>query len=73
MTSLPFTPFIAVILLLLPVKLRPRTLIKLAFLLWALGGGVLAAVGVLHMVDAAANVEPGVILMASLMWLANWL
>jgi len=69
MTSLPITPFIAVILLLLPVKLTPRTLIKLAFFLWALGGTVLVVLGVLRMADASLTIRVSVIIIASLVWL----
>jgi len=69
MISVPLTPFIAVILLLLPVKLTPRTLIKLAFFLWALGGGVLVVMGSLRMADASAGRRASVILIASLAWL----
>ena len=69
MTSVPLTPFIAVILLLLPVKLTPRTLIKLAFFLWAFGGTVLVVLGVLRMADASQTVRAGVIVIAGLVWL----
>ncbi|MFL6275662.1 MAG: hypothetical protein ACJ74G_10790 [Blastocatellia bacterium] len=69
MTSLPLTPFIAVILLLLPVKLSPRTMIKLAFFLWALGGAVLVALGVLRMADASLTIRASVIIATSLVWL----
>lgn len=70
MISVPITPFIAVILLLLPVKLAPRLLIKLAFFLWALGGSVLAVMGVLRMADASLTMRASVIIIASLIWLA---
>jgi hypothetical protein len=70
MPSLPITPFIALILLLLPVKLTPRTLIKLAFFIWALGGSVLIVLGVLRMVDASMTIKVSVIIIASLIWLA---
>ncbi len=70
MTSVPITPFIAVVLLLLPVKLTPRTLIKLAFFLWALGGTVLAVLGVRRMADASLNTRLSVIFIASALWLA---
>ena len=70
MTSVPITPFIAVVLLLLPVKLTPRTLIKLAFFLWAFGGSVLAVLGVLRMADASLTTRTSVILIASAVWLA---
>jgi hypothetical protein len=70
MISVPITPFIAVILLLLPVKLAPRTLIKLAFFLWALGGSVLTVMGVLRMADASLTMRVSVIITASLVWLA---
>ena len=70
MISLPITPFIAAILLLLPVKLAPRTLIKLAFFLWALGGGFLAVMGVRRMADAALHIGEPTIIIASLVWLA---
>jgi hypothetical protein len=69
MTSLPLTPFIAIILLLLPVKLTPRTLVKLAFFLWALGGTVLVVLGVLRMADASLTIRASVIIAASLVWL----
>lgn len=69
MTSLPLTPFIAVILLLLPVKLTPRTLVKLAFFLWALGGTVLVVLGVLRMADASLTIRASVIIATSLVWL----
>jgi hypothetical protein len=69
MTSLPITPFIALILLLLPVKLTPRMLIKLAFFLWALGGTVLVVLGVLRMADASLTIRASVIIIASLVWL----
>ncbi|HKQ04388.1 MAG TPA: hypothetical protein VJ464_04610 [Blastocatellia bacterium] len=69
MTSLPLTPFIAVILLLLPVKLTPRTLVKLAFFLWASGGTVLVALGVLRMADASLTIRASVIIATSLVWL----
>jgi len=69
MISLPITPFIAVILLLLPVKLTPRTLIKLAFFLWALGGSVLVVLGSIRMADASLTMRASVILIASLVWL----
>jgi hypothetical protein len=70
MISLPITPFIAAILLLLPVKLAPRMLIKLAFFLWALGGGVLAVMGIRRMADASLDMGVRVIIIASLIWLA---
>jgi hypothetical protein len=70
MISLPITPFIAVILLLLPVKLAPRVLIKLAFFLWALGGGVLVVMGSLRMADASLSTRLSVIIIASIVWLA---
>ncbi|HKP12648.1 MAG TPA: hypothetical protein VJZ91_11075 [Blastocatellia bacterium] len=70
MISLPITPFIAAILLLLPVKLAPRMLIKLAFFLWALGGGVLVVMGSLRMADASLSMRVSVIVIASIVWLA---
>jgi hypothetical protein len=70
MTSVPITPFIAVILLLLPVKLAPRMLIKLAFFLWALGGVVLVVMGSLRMADASLSMRVSVIIIASVIWLA---
>ncbi|MEN3334752.1 MAG: hypothetical protein V7641_4117 [Blastocatellia bacterium] len=70
MINLPLTPFIAVILLLLPVKLAPRMLIKLAFFFWALGGSVLAVLGVRRMADASLTTRLSVIIIASLVWLA---
>lgn len=70
MISLPITPFIAVILLLLPVKLAPRMLIKLAFFLWALGGSVLVVMGSLRMADASVSMRVSVIVIASIVWLA---
>jgi len=70
MISLPITPFIAVILLLLPVKLAPRVLIKLAFFLWALGGGVLVVMGGLRMADASLSMRVSAIIIASIIWLA---
>jgi Na+/H+ antiporter NhaC len=70
MISLPITPFIAAVLLLLPVKLAPRTLIKLAFFLWALGGSVLAVLGVRRMADASLTTRASVIIIASAIWLA---
>jgi hypothetical protein len=70
MTSLPITPFIAVILLLLPVKLAPRVLIKLAFFLWAMGGAVLVVMGSLRMADASLSMRVSVIIIASIIWLA---
>ena len=70
MISLPITPFIAVILLLLPVKIAPRMLIKLAFFLWALGGSVLVVMGSLRMADASVSMRVSVILIASIVWLA---
>ena len=69
MTSLPLTPFIAIILLLLPVKLTPRTLVKLAFFLWTLGGTVLVVLGGLRMADASLTIRASVIIIASLVWL----
>jgi hypothetical protein len=70
MISLPVTPFIAAILLLLPVKLAPRMLIKLAFFLWALGGSVLVVMGSLRMADASLTMRASVIIIAILVWLA---
>lgn len=70
MTSVPITPFIAVILLLLPVKLAPRMLIMLAFFLWALGGVVLVVMGGLRMADASLSIRVSVIVIASILWLA---
>ena len=70
MTSLPITPFIAAILLLLPVKLAPRILIMLAFFLWALGGAVLVVMGSLRMADASLSMRVSVIIIASIVWLA---
>jgi hypothetical protein len=66
----PVTPFIAVVLLLLPVKLTPRMLIKLAFGLWALGGTVLVVLGGLRMADARLSMPLGAILFACAVWLA---
>jgi Na+/H+ antiporter NhaC len=70
MTSVPITPFIAVILLLLPVRLGRRMMIKLAFFLWALGGTVLVGMGSLRMADASLGMRASVIIIASLVWLA---
>lgn len=70
MTALPITPFIAAILLLLPVKLAPRMLIKLAFFLWALGGAVLVVMGSLRMADASLSMRVSGIIIASIVWLA---
>jgi hypothetical protein len=70
MISLPITPFIAAILLLLPVKLAPRRLIKLAFFLWVLGGSVLVLMGSLRLADASLTTRASVIIIASIIWLA---
>lgn len=70
MISLPLTPFIAAILLLLPVKLTPRTLVKLAFFIWVLGGSVLAVMGVWRLAEASPGVAAPTLIIAGLVWLA---
>ena len=66
----PVTPFIAAILLLLPVKVSPRVLIRLAFGLWVLGGSILVVLGGLRLADARLSNSAGAIIIASLLWLA---
>jgi len=51
--ALPLMPFIAVLLLALPVKLAPRSLGWLAFGLWLLGGVVLLSLGTARLLQAA--------------------
>jgi hypothetical protein len=51
--ALPIMPFIAALLLALPVKLAPRSLGWLAFGLWLLGGVVLLALGTARLLLAA--------------------
>lgn len=53
MRALPIMPFIAVLLLALPVKLAPRCLGWLAFTLWLLGGVVLLSLGTGRLLQAA--------------------
>ncbi len=45
-------PFVALVLLLLPVRLSPRRLAWLAFALWLLGGAVLCSLGVSRLFQA---------------------
>ncbi|MBY0450639.1 MAG: hypothetical protein K2X01_08460 [Cyanobacteria bacterium] len=51
MPQLPIMPFIVLFLLLLPVKLPSKSLLKLAFFLWATGGIVLCAFGLSRLSD----------------------
>lgn len=53
MPALPIMPFIAVLLLALPVRLAPRSLGWLAFGLWLLGGVVLLSLGIARLLQAA--------------------
>jgi hypothetical protein len=55
MRPLPIMPFIAVLLLALPVKLAPRSLGWLAFTLWLLGGVVLLSLGTGRLLQAAGS------------------
>ena len=53
MPALPIMPFIAVLLLALPIRLAPRSLGWLAFGLWLLGGVVLLSLGTARLLQAA--------------------
>jgi len=63
MPALPIMPFIAVLLLALPVRLAPRSLGWLAFGLWLLGGVVLLSLGTARLLQAAGS-EPAVLVAA---------
>ncbi len=62
MRTLPMMPFIALVLLALPVRLSPRRLAWLAFGLWALGGVVLCSLGTSRLLLAGRDtVAPGLL------------
>lgn len=52
MSTPPIMPFIALLLLALPVRLAPRRLAWLAFGLWLLGGVVLCSLGTSRLLQA---------------------
>jgi hypothetical protein len=64
MPALPIIPFIAVLLLALPVRLAPRSLGWLAFALWVLGGVVLLSLGTARLLQAA-RAEAGAAVVAA--------
>jgi len=64
--ALPIMPFIAVLLLALPVRLAPRSLGWLAFGLWLLGGAVLLSLGTGRLLQAARGpAAPGLVLVVA--------
>ena len=63
MPALLLMPFIAVLLLALPVKLPPRSLGWLAFGLWLLGGAVLLSLGSARLFPVARG-TPGAVVAA---------
>ena len=58
MRTLPIMPFVALVLLALPVRLSPRHLAWLAFALWLLGGVVLCAFGARRLLQASQEAAP---------------
>lgn len=64
-TSFPVMPLVILLLLVLPFKLAPKYLIKLAFFLWMLGGVVLMMMGVVALQDPSVQVAPLVMLAAT--------
>ena len=64
-------PFIALVLLALPVRLSPRRLAWLAFALWLLGGVVLCSLGTSRLLQAEKEgVAPGLIALGAVISLA---
>jgi hypothetical protein len=71
MRALPIMPFIAVLLLALPVRLGPRSLGWLAFGLWLLGGVVLVSLGAARLAEAArGEASPVVVAVVAVVGLA---
>ncbi len=60
MRTLPIMPFVALVLLALPVRLSPRHLAWLAFALWLLGGVVLCVFGTRRLLQAGQAATPPV-------------
>jgi hypothetical protein len=71
MSTPPIMPFIALVLLALPVRLSPRRLAWLAFALWILGGAVLCSLGTSRLLQAEKEgVAPGLIALGAVISLA---
>lgn len=57
-TYVPIMPFIFLALLLLPIRLAPSALMRLAFALWLIGGGTLLFMGVTRLMASGADTMP---------------
>jgi hypothetical protein len=71
MSTPPIMPFVALVLLALPVRLSPRRLAWLAFALWLLGGVMLCSLGTSRLLQAEKEgVAPGLIALGAVISLA---
>jgi hypothetical protein len=55
MPSIPIMPFVILVLFLLPIKLAPQQLKRLAFAIWLAGGVVLCMMGLTRLMQAPDN------------------
>jgi hypothetical protein len=56
--NIPIMPFVILVLFLLPIKLQPQQLKKLAFSIWMAGGVVLTILGVSRLMGVQEGVMP---------------
>lgn len=56
--SFPIMPLIVLVLFILPVKISPNRLLKLAFFLWVVGGLFLTTTGIFALMHPSVTMEP---------------